>query len=52
MKRASSHPITGWKAVVLAPFALPFALSAGLFGANKKTADRTPGKIEVAAEFK
>jgi len=45
MKRTSSHPITGWRAVVLAPFVLPFALIAGVFGANKQTVDRTPEDV-------
>ena len=45
MKRTSPHPITGWKAVALAPFVFPFALIAGLFGANKKTVSRTPEDV-------
>ena len=44
MKRTSSHPITGWKAVLLAPIAIPLALMAGLLP-FKRTVDRTPEEV-------
>lgn len=44
MKRTSSNPITGWKAVLLAPILIPAALIANLLP-FKKTVDRTPEDV-------
>lgn len=42
MQRTSPVVITGWRAILLAPIALPIAILGGLFG---KTRGRTPDEV-------